>query len=91
MLKYAGIKAFLGGIRPCVVGLILATASTMFLNAVIGFSNINDTLTIDFCGVLIFAILIAIAITAKLAFKKKPSPILMIVLSAGLGMLLYSL
>ena len=91
MLKYAGIKAFLGGIRPCVVGLILATASTMFLSSVIGFSNINDTLTIDFNGVLIFAILIAIAITAKLAFKKKPSPILMIVLSAGLGMLLYSL
>ena len=30
LLKYAGVKAFLDGIRPCIVGLILATAITMF-------------------------------------------------------------
>ena len=91
LLKYAGVKAFLGGIRPCVVGLILATAITMFMSTAIGFSSIDDALAIDFKGIMIFAILIAISVVAKLAFKKKPSPILMIFISAGLGMLIYSL
>ena len=88
-MKYAGVKAFLGGIRPCVVGLILATAITMF--TAIGFSGIGDTLTTDFNGIIILVILILINIVAKLALKKKPTPILMILISAGLGMLMYSL
>ncbi|MBE6537425.1 MAG: chromate transporter [Ruminococcaceae bacterium] len=91
VLKYAGVKAFLGGIRPCVVGLILATAITMFMGTAIGFGKIGDALEIDFKGIIIFAILIAISLTAKLAFKKKTSPILMILISAGLGILMYSL
>ena len=90
-MKYAGVKAFLSGIRPCVVGLILATAITMFMSTAIGFSGIGDALAIDFNGIIIFAILILISIVAKLAFKKKPTPILMILISAGLGMLMYSL
>ena len=57
-MKYAGVKAFLGGIRPCVVGLILATAITMFMSTAIGFSGIGDTLATDFNGIIIFAILI---------------------------------
>jgi chromate transporter len=91
LLKYAGVKAFLSGIRPCIVGLILATAITMFMSTAIGFRGIGNTLAVDFKGIIIFAILIAISIVAKLALKKKPSPILMILISAGLGMLLYSL
>ena len=91
MLKYAGVQAFLGGIRPCVVGLILATAITMFLSTVIGISAIGAPLVIDVNGIIIFAILIAITVIAKRVFQKKPSPILMIILSAGLGMLMYSL
>ncbi len=90
-MKYAGVKAFLSGIRPCVVGLILATAITMFMSTAIGFSGIGDTLATDFNGIIIFAILILINIVAKLALKKKPTPILMILVSAGLGMLMYSL
>jgi chromate transporter len=91
LLKYAGVKAFLGGIRPCIVGLILATAITMLMKVAIGFSSIGDTLIIDYKGIIIFAMLIVIGIITKLTLKKKPSPILMIGISAGLGMLLYSL
>ena len=91
LLKYAGVKAFLGGIRPCVVGLILATGITMLMSTAIGFSGIGDALSIDLKGIIIFAILISIAFVGKLVFKKKPSPILMILISAGLGMLMYSL
>ena len=91
LLKYAGVQAFLGGVRPCIVGLILATAITMFMRTAIGFGGIGDTAAVNFKGIIIFAILIAIAVASKLAFKKKPSPILMILISAGLGMLMYSL
>ena len=71
--------------------LILATAITMFMSTVIGFGSIGDTLSVDFKSVIIFATLIAITVIAKLAFKKKPSPILMILISAGLGMVMYSI
>ncbi len=91
LLKYAGVKAFLGGVRPCIVGLILATAITMFMSAAIGFASVGDTLTVDIKSVIIFSVLIATAVISKLLFKKKPSPILMILISAGLGMIVYSL
>lgn len=89
-LKYKGVQAFLSGIRPCVVGLILATAITMLLSTVLGFSVIGDTLAVDLRGVIIFSVLIAIALIGKLLFRKKLSPIIMILISAGLGMLMYS-
>ena len=91
LLKYAGVKAFLGGIRPCVVGLILATAMTMLMSSILGFGSIRDSISVDLRGVMIFAILITIAFVGKLAFKKIPSPIVMILISAGLGMLMYSI
>ena len=40
-MKYAGIKAFLGGVRPCVIGLILATAATMLMSHLGGFADLN--------------------------------------------------
>ena len=60
------------------------------MSAAIGFGVIGDTPAIDLKGIIIFAVLIAITVVAKLAFKKKPSPIPMILISAGLGMLMYS-
>ena len=89
--KYAGVKAFLGGIRPCVVGLILATAVIMLLRCSLNVAAIGDAVSVDYMGIVIFAILIAIAIGAKLLFRKKPSPIVMILISAGLGIIFYSI
>ena len=90
-LKYKGVQAFLKGVRPCIVALILGTAVTMALRILLGFVSITDGLAVDGRGVAILAILIAIAIAFRRITKKKPSPILMILLSAGLGMLMYSL
>ncbi len=91
LLKYAGVKAFLGGVRPCIVGLILATSITMLMSITVGFASVGDTLAVDVGGIIIFAVLIATAIASKLIFKKKASPILMILISAGLGMIVYSI
>ena len=91
LMKYAGVKAFLGGVRPCVVGLILATAVTMFITTIMGFGGMGSALSVDHKGLVIFAVLVAISLTAKRAFRKKPAPIVMILISAGLGMIIYSI
>ena len=91
LLKYAGVKAFLGGIRPCVVGLILATALTMLLSTVFGFSVIGGGATMDWRAFVIFALLIPSAFLLKRLTKRKSSPIMMILISAVLGMVLYAI
>ena len=90
-LKYKGVQAFLGGVRPCVVALILATAITMLLSTVFGFTRLSGGFDIDLRGLAILVVLVATALIFKKIKKKKPSPIMMIIISAGLGMLVYSI
>ena len=90
-LKYAGVQAFLKGIRPCVVGLIVATAITMLLTTLLNFEEIGSLPVPDYKGLLIFAVLVVFSLLAKKFLKKKPTPILMILFSALLGMLVYSM
>ena len=90
-LKYKGVKAFLSGVRPCVVSLILGTAITLFLSILLGVGGGDFKVNIDVLGIIIFAIVVAISIIYKKIKGKKPSPILMIAISACLGMILYSL
>lgn len=89
-LKYRGVQAFLSGIRPCVVGMILATAFTMLTGVLFGFESTGDSLSVDIKGIFIFAIIAIFAIVFKKVRKKSASPILLILLSAGLGMALYA-
>ncbi len=90
-LKYNGVKAFLSGVRPCVVSLILGTAITLFLSILLGIGDGDFKFNIDILGIIIFAIVVAISFVYKKIKGKKPSPILMIVISACLGILFYSL
>ena len=90
-LKYKGVQAFLGGVRPCIVALILATAVTMAASTLLSFTTLTGGFAPDVRGIIILAILVAIALVFKKIKKKKPSPILMILISAGLGMLIYSI
>lgn len=90
-LKYKGVKAFLSGVRPCVVSLILGTAITVFLSVLFGIGSGNFELNIDLKGIFIFEMIVAISLVFKKLKGKKPSPILMIAISACLGMIIYSL
>lgn len=90
-MKYKGVNAFLEGVRPCVVALILGTAITLFLSVLLGVGSGSFELSVDVIGIVIFAIIVAISLIYKRLRGKKPSPILMILISAGLGMLFYSL
>ena len=90
-LKYKGVGAFLSGVRPCVVSLILGTAITLFLSVLLGIGADDFELNVDFIGIVIFALVVGISLIYKKKKGKKPSPILMIAISACLGMILYSL
>ena len=89
-LKYKGVQAFLEGVRPAVVGLIVATALTMFMSTLLGFASIGDSTAVDYKGLIIFAVIVALSNMVKKIKGKKPSPILMIVISAVMGIALYS-
>ncbi len=91
LMQYKGVKAFMGGIRPCVIALILATAAIMLLNSLFGLTTVGGGFAIDLRGIVIFVILIGISIFAKKVIKKKVSPILMIVFSAVFGIVFYGL
>lgn len=89
-LKYKGVQAFLSGVRPCIVALILATAITMALSTLFDITTVKGGFSPDLKAIIIFSVLLAIAFVFKKAKRKKPSPILMILISAGLGIIVYS-
>ena len=87
-IKYKGVQAFLSGVQPCVVALILSTALTMLLSALFGFAHIGDVRSINIVGIIVLPIIILISFLWKKLKNKKISPILLIVISAVLGMVL---
>jgi chromate transporter len=72
------------------VALILATAVAMALSTLLDITTLRGGCALDARGMIILGILVAIALIFQKVRKKKPSPILMILISAGLGMILYS-
>lgn len=91
LMKYAGVKAVLGGIRPAIVGMILATAFTMFLSVVGNISSIHSAPRLDWKDLLIFTVIFGVAVGYAKWKKKAFSPILLILLSGVLGVLLYGM
>lgn len=92
LLRYAGVKAVINGIKPVIVGLILATAVTMFLSVVFAINNVQSaskTFSFDWRELIIFSAVAIIALVWKIWKKKSISPIILIIVSAGFGMLCY--
>ena len=89
-LKYKGVKAVLQGIHPTVAGLITATGITMILSVLLGISNIQSAITINYKSIIIMGLILLVAFGYKKFTKKKISPILLIVISAVLGILFFS-
>ncbi len=92
LLQYAGVKGFLSGVRPVVVGLIIATGLTIFLTVVFSLETVYDVVVgFDWKAVVIFCVVATLHIIYKKIMKKTISPIILILVSALLGMLLYGL
>ena len=81
------VKYVLFGLRAVVVGLILGVAinlvSTQFIN------NVNDTLSFNYVNFIIFSILFLSQVLYKFIFKRKMNPIILILLSAIIGLVTF--
>lgn len=86
LLKNKYFQAILRGVKPCMIGIILATGVHMLLNNCV--SPAPGT-AVHMRAVLIAAILAAVMFGGKPLFKKRLSPVMLIVLSAFLGIAVY--
>ena len=85
-LKNKYIQAILRGLKPCVIGIVLATGIYMVLKNCFG--TLSDV-TVNLNAVIITALLIASMAGYKHLKKKKLSPISLIILSAVLGIIVF--
>lgn len=89
LMKYEVTKAILEAIRPTVVGMIFAVLLTMSALVLLGTKTIGTPLAPDYIGIALFLALLLLSFLYKKFLKKPPSPILIIIISAAVGMLVY--
>ena len=88
LLRNPYMQAVLRGVKPCMVGIILATGIYMILrNCLGGF----DSISVDLTAVMMTAMLAGIYFGSKKVMKKGLSPIGLIGISAVTGILIYGL
>lgn len=85
-LKNKYVQAVLRGMKPCVIGIVLATGGYMFFNNCFGETS-KPSLNLQ--AITIAVVLILSMLLYKRLVKKKLSPIILIVLSAVLGIVIY--
>lgn len=83
ILKNPYVQAVLRGLKPCVTGIILATGGYMIVN------NCFPSGSVDWKAMILTAALLTVLLVAERRFKKKLSPILLIAISACLGIVVY--
>lgn len=86
VLQNKYVQAVLRGLKPCVIGIILATGIAMV------FTNLFGSLPaprLDYPAALIFVLLIVAKFCCQKLTKKKLSPIMLIMISACLGAIVF--
>ena len=84
-IKHPMVQAVLQGLKPCVVGIVVATGLYMMLGNVLPLSGSS----FDIRGIAITSILGGLILLVPKLTKKKLSPIALICISAILGIVLY--
>ncbi len=85
-LKNKYVKAVLGGLKPCVIGIVLATGIYMVISNCIG---TIFAFSINIRSVIITVLLITMLFGYKNLTNKKLSPIMLILTGAFLGAVIY--
>ena len=88
LLKHGFVQAILRGMKPCVIGIVLATGVYMVLGNCFGTIS---ALKINLRAVIVTVILVTSMFGYKHFKKKKLSPILLITLSAVVGIVVYGM
>ena len=83
LLDRPSVQAILRGLKPCIIGIILATGVDLTL------SNCLHAYSPDWQALGLTAVLAAILFGSKWAFRRKLSPITLICIAAVLGILVY--
>lgn len=86
-LKNKYVQAVLRGLKPCVIGIVLATGIYMVLGNC--FSTVS-AIKVNLQAIIITALLVASMFGYKHFAKKKLSPILLIIISAVTGIVVYA-
>lgn len=88
VLKNKYVQVVLRGLKPCVTGIVLATGIYMILGNCMGaVSDIN----VDLRAIVIAVLLMGSMLGSKHMAKKKLSPIIVIVLAAVTGIVVYGI
>lgn len=82
------VQAVLRGLKPCIIGIILATGVYMTINNCFSF---EESTSVNIRATIIAVILIAVMFGAKIIIKKRISSIMLIVISACLGIVIYGI
>lgn len=85
-MKNRYVKAALSGMKPCIIGIILATGMYMIFKTCAG--GLGDHLP-DVKTVLVTAVLAALLFGGRAALKNKFSPIMLILASACIGLIVF--
>lgn len=89
-LKNRYVQAVLRGLKPCVAGIILATGIQMTVsNCLIETEGSAAAFDLKAAGITLFLVIAAAGY--KKVFKKKLSPIMLIVIAAAAGMAVYGI
>ena len=86
LLKDPYVQAILRGLKPCIIGIILATSVFMILQHCFG--SIRE-LTVNITAILMTAVLAVIYFGSRKVLKKGISPIGLIGISAVAGIIIY--
>ena len=89
LVKYAPVKAALSAISPVIIGLILVTGFSMLSTTLVKNSWVGGDVSLDVWSVAIFAIIVIFGAVFKKIKKRSASPIVMILMSAALGVLFF--
>ena len=87
-LKSKYVQGALFGVKPIVMALILSTAITFFLKAVIPFEN-GKIMSFEIKSFALLIDLIGIVVLFKRANKKALNPILLLLLSGLMGLIVF--
>ena len=82
-IKHPVVQAVLQGMKPCIIGIILATGLYMIVSHCFAGNSVD-------VRALLITVILAVILYVLPRFKvKKPSPILLIVISACIGVVVY--
>ena len=87
-MKNKYVQAILRGMKPCVIGIVLATGIYMVIS---NCCSMGSEVIINVRAVMITALLLVVSMIYKYFKKKKIAPIMLIVISAIAGVVVYGI